>query len=182
MQVDLSYNLVDDHITWLTGFRFNYAIDVAHAILGSTINVYRQNVAMSSHLPVPGTHNTFDFRVSGGGASGKVLQDGLFDIGGSRGLRGYLPGELQGTYYLYANLEGRFPVSRGGNFQLVGFTDLGQIWNRRRPALGKSLIVGMGGGARITLRWLVKGTFRSDIAYGMATHNWRVYFGTGQVF
>ena len=182
LQFSLAYNLVDDHITWLTGTRFNYQLDTAFRALGSTINVYRHTASLAMHLPLFDTGSTFDFRIKAGGASGLVLQDGLFDIGSSRGLRGYLPGELQGTYYIFGNFEGRVPVSSGGNFQLVGFTDVGQIWNRTKPALGKDIITGFGLGARLTLRWLIKGTFRSDIAYGLATRNWRVYFGTSQAF
>jgi len=182
LQFTLSYRLVDDHITWLTGTNLNYSLDAAHRALGSTINVYRHTASLTSHLPIFDTGSTFDFRINTGGASGRVLQDGLFDIGSSRGMRGYLPGELQGTAYVYSNIEARIPVSSGGNFQLVGFTDVGQIWNRTKPALGKDVLVGVGAGARVTMRWLVNGTFRSDIAYGVAAHNWRVYFGTSQAF
>jgi len=182
VQAGVAYQLIDDRITWLTGTRFNYAWDIAHQSLGSTINAYRQTSSLSRHIPLSDFGSTFNFRISGGGVTGNVLQDGLFDIGGSKGLRGYNPGELQGTYYLYSNIEGRMLIKPDSNFQLVGFTDVGQIWNRGRTALGKNLIVGVGAGARVTLRWLVKGTFRSDITYGLATSNWRLYFGTGQDF
>ncbi|MDX8391876.1 MAG: hypothetical protein R8K53_04825 [Mariprofundaceae bacterium] len=182
LQFSLNYQLLDDHITWITGTHFNYSLNTAFRALGSTINVYRHTASLISHIPIFDTGSTFDFRVSSGGASGRVLQDGLFDIGSSKGIRGYLPGELQGTYYVYSNLEARIPVSSGGNFQLVGFTDVGQIWNRTQPALGEDVIIGVGAGARLTLRWLVKGTFRSDVAYGAAAHNWRIYFGTAQTF
>jgi len=64
----------------------------------------------------------------------------------------------------------------------VAFTDIGQIWNRGRRAYGKPLLIGIGAGARLTLRWLVNGTFRADIAYGAASKRWRFYFGTGQSF
>jgi len=182
IQTAVSYQFIDDNITWLTGTAFNYAWDIVHRALGSNINVYRQTSSLSTHIPILDSDSTFDFRISGGGATGSVLQDGLFDIGNSRGMRGYLPGELQGTYYLYSNLEGRMPIKPGSNFQLVGFTDIGQIWNLGKPALGKNPIVGVGAGARLTLRWLVKGTFRSDVSYGLATRNWRFYFGTSQAF
>jgi len=182
IQAGVTYQLIDNNITWLTGTSFGYRWDIAHRALGSNINVYRQTSSLSSHIPISDGDSTFDFRISGGGATGSVAEDGLFDIGSSRGLRGYLPGELQGTYYVYSNLEGRMPINKGSNFQLVGFTDVGQIWNLGQKTLGKNLIVGVGGGARWTLRWLVNGTFRSDISYGLATSHWRFYFGTGQDF
>jgi len=182
VQAGVAYQLIDDNITWLTGTSFNYGWDIAHKGLGSNINVYRQTSSLSSHIPIWDSGSTFDFRISGGGATGSVEQDGLFDIGNSRGLRGYLPGELQGTYYVYSNLEARIPIKPNSNFHLVGFTDVGQIWNLGHPALGKNLIVGMGAGARLTLRWLVNGTFRTDASYGLATSNWRYYFGTSQAF
>lgn len=182
IQAGVSYRLVDDRITWLTGTAFDYGWDIAHRGLGSNLNVYRQTTSLSSHIPLNDGGTTFDFRISGGGATGSVAQDGLFDIGNNSGLRGYLPGELQGTYYVFGNLESRIPIKPNSNFHIVGFTDVGQIWNLGRPALGKNLIVGVGAGARLTLRWLVNGTFRSDVAYGLATSRWRFYFGTSQAF
>lgn len=182
IQAGVSYRFVDDRITWLTGTSFDYNWDVAHRGLGSNLNVYRQTSSLASHIPISDGGSTFDFRINGGGATGSVLQDGLFDIGNNSGLRGYLPGELQGTYYAFGNIEARIPIRPGSNFHFVGFTDIGQIWNLGKPALGKDLIVGVGAGARLTLRWLVKGTFRSDIAYGTATKRIRFYFGTQQAF
>lgn len=178
-----NYRLVDDQVTWLTGVDFGYSFDIAHRTFGSTINVYRQQAALNAHLPIPILKNsTVDMRLNGGGASGDVFEDGLFDIGSKDEMRGYLPGELQGTYYVYGTVEGRFPVSSGGNFQVVPFVDIGQVWKRGQPAFGRSVAVGSGIGARWILRWLINGTFRADIAYGWASKRWRVHFGTGQAF
>ena len=183
IQGSISYARVDDHTTWLTGVGFQYALNVAHHGMGSTIDVYRQTASFATHIPIsPSSTSTLNIRLSAGSAYGQVLQDGLFDIGFNRGLRGYLPGELQGRFYAYTNIEGRFPLPRYSNFQLVAFSDIGQIWNSRRPAYGKPVIAGIGGGARFTLRWLVNGTFRADAAYGTGSKRWRFYFGTGQTF
>jgi len=65
---------------------------------------------------------------------------------------------------------------------VVAFADVGQIWERGNPALGRDIIVGTGIGVRWILRWLVRGTLRADVAYGWAGRRWRVHFGTGQVF
>jgi len=179
----ISYTHVDDHTTWLTGVAFQYSLDVAHHALGSTIDVYRQSASIATHVPLsPSSTSTLNLRLNAGSAYGQVLQDGLFDIGFNRGLRGYFPGELQGRFYLYTNIEGRFPLPRYSNFQLVAFSDIGQIWNSRRPAYGNAIVAGIGGGARFTLRWLVNGTFRADAAYGSGSKRWRFYFGTGQTF
>ncbi|MDX8406361.1 MAG: BamA/TamA family outer membrane protein [Mariprofundus sp.] len=178
----IGYNRLDDHTTWITGDYFQYALDVAHHNLGSTINVHRQTASYISHRQLQGSTNTMDLRISAGAAAGKVLQDGLFDIGNNRGVRGYWPGELQGRYYLFANIEGRFPVAMDGQLQLVAFTDVGQIWDNGRPAFAQAAAVGLGGGVRITINWLVNGTFRFDAAYGAASKRWRYYFGTGQAF
>ena len=181
VQSTVGYRFLDNHITWITGTLFDYRLDVAHSALGSTLNVYRHTASLRLYLPL-NEPNTLDIRIDGGGATGKVLQDGLFDIGGGHQMRGYWPGELQGTYYAYGTVEGRFPISSGGNFALVGFSDIGNIWNHGQSAFHKSVIVGVGMGARLTLRWLVHGIFRADAAYGVATKKWRFYFGTGQAF
>jgi len=178
----VSYNKLDDHTNWITGQRFNYALDIAHQSLGSTIDVYRQTLSFSVQKALDDSHTTLGMRLSAGGAAGEVLQDGIFDIGNNGGLRGYLPGELQGEYYVFANLEARFLLKQDKRFQFVVFTDAGQIWSRQRPAYGQALIAGAGGGLRFTLNWLVNGTFRTDVAYGLASKRWRFYFGTGQAF
>ncbi|MFQ5354952.1 MAG: BamA/TamA family outer membrane protein [Mariprofundaceae bacterium] len=181
MHIFAAYQLIDDQITWLTGVSFSYSFGVAHRAFGSTMNVYRQQFDLRKHVLATGK-STFDMRLSGGAASGDVFLDGLYDIGGKNQLRGYFPGELQGTYYMFGSLEGRVPISKGGSFQLVGFTDIGQIWKNGQPALGSDVLVGSGIGLRWILRWLIKGTFRTDVAYGWATNRWRVHFGTGQAF
>ncbi|TLS77324.1 hypothetical protein FE236_04100 [Mariprofundus erugo] len=178
----VTYTNLDDHTTWITGTGFQYALDVAHQGFGSTVNVYRQTSYLTHHTRLYSSTATLDWRISGGAASGQVLKDGLFDIGSNSGLRGYLPGELQGQYYLFGNIEGRFPLPAASNVQLVAFSDVGQIWSSHRPAFRRPVVAGFGGGARLTLRWLVKGTFRVDAAYGTATRRWRFYFGTGQAF
>ena len=184
LQATASYRRIDDQITRLTGVNFGYSLDVAHRAFGSTINVYRQQAALSAHLPFSSrfSHTTVDVRLNGGGASGNVFEDGLFDIGSGKQVRGYLPGELQGTYYIFGTLEGRIPVSSGGNFQVVPFADVGQIWERGNPAFGKDIIVGSGVGVRWILRWLIRGTFRADVAYAWARRRWRIHLGTGQAF
>jgi len=184
LQATADYRLVDNQITWLTGVSFSYLFDVAHRAFGSTINVYRQQASFNAHLPFPTwfTHSTVDMRLKGGSATGDVFEDGLFDIGSKDQMRGYLPGELRGTYFVYGTIEGRFPISSGGNFQVVPFVDVGQIWDQGKPAFDHNVVVGSGVGVRWILRWLIKGTLRTDVAYGWASHHWRAHFAIGQAF
>lgn len=176
----VSYRQVNDHITWLAGTAFDYSLSVAHSSLGSTINKYSQTASFRSYYPF-WRDNTINVRLSGGLVTGDVLRSGLFDIGNRNGMRGYYPGELQGTRYLYGTLEGRFPLRQGSNFQMVTFADVGQIGGRG-TSVTKGVAVGVGGGVRWTFRWLAKGTIRGDVAYGFASKRWRFYLGTGQAF
>ena len=177
----LSYSLVDDQITWLSGSAFSYSASFAHKGLGSTINVYSHTASWRNYYAFSGQH-TLNLRLSGGVTTGDVLRSGLFDIGNRNGLRGYYPGELQGTNYLYGTVEGRFPIRQGSNFQVVAFTDVGKIGGRVGSSVTRGLAIGSGGGFRWTMRWLVKGTLRGDVAYGFASKRWRFYLGSGQAF
>ncbi len=177
----LSYSRIDDHITWLTGQSLAYSLAIAHRGLGSTINSYNHNASWRKYYTFSG-QNTFNLRLNGGLVTGDVMRAGVFDIGNRNGLRGYYPGELQGTHYLYGTLEGRFPVRQDSNFQLVAFTDLGKIGGKVGTSVTRGLAVGAGGGFRWTLRWLARGTIRGDVAYGVASKRWRFYLGTGQAF
>lgn len=94
-----SYEGVDDHLTWMTGSSFTYNFSVAHRGLGSTLNSYTHEANWSDYYAFSGQH-TFNIRLSGGVKTGELLRSGLFDIGNRNGLRGYYPGELQGTNYM----------------------------------------------------------------------------------
>ena len=181
LQFSASFRMVDDHITWLTGTAIDYAADVAHKSLGSDINSYSQTISWRRHLDL-GSQNTLSYRFNAGLRTGNILRDGLYDVGSRNQMRGYYPGELQGNAYIYGSLEGRHPLSINSNVQLAAFVDAGHVNRDGRSALGKSVVVGAGGGVRWTLRWLVNGTIRVDGAYGFATKKWRLYLGTGQAF
>ncbi len=177
----LSYSLIDDRITWLSGSAFSYSGSLAHKGLGSTVNVYSHTASWRNYYAFSGQH-TLNIRLNGGLITGDVLRSGVFDIGNRDGLRGYYPGELQGTNYLYGTLEGRFPIRQSSNFQVVAFTDIGKIGGRVGSSVTRGLAIGSGGGFRWTMRWLVKGTLRGDVAYGFASKRWRFYLGSGQAF
>ncbi|ATX80869.1 Surface antigen [Mariprofundus aestuarium] len=177
----VSYSKIDDHITWLSGSAFDYSLSAAHKAFGSTVNSYSHTASWRDYYAFSGQH-TFNVRLDGGLMTGDVLRSGLFDIGNRNGLRGYYPGELQGTHYIYGSLEGRFPIKQDSNLQLVTFTDIGKIGGRVGSSVTRGVAVGAGGGFRWTLRWLARGTIRGDVAYGFATKRWRFYLGTGQSF
>ena len=176
----VGYRQINDHITWLSGSAFDYSASIAHNTLGSTIDSYSHTISFRSYCPF-WQENTLNVRLNGGLTTGDILRSGLFDIGNRDGLRGYYPGELQGSHYIYGSLEGRFPLRQGSNFQLVTFADVGQIGGRV-ASVTKGVAVGLGGGVRWTFRWLARGTLRGDVAYGFASKRWRFYLGTGQAF
>lgn len=181
IQLSANYRMINDRVTWITGHAFDYSLDFADKGIGSSINSYRQRVSLRRHIGV-GRDNTVSYRINAGLATGEVLRDGLFDIGNRSGMRGYYPGELQGDAYIYGTLEGRYPLELNNNIQLVGFVDAGHVNRDGKRALGKSIVAGVGGGVRWTLRWLVNGTIRVDGAYGVATQRWRLHLGTGHSF
>lgn len=181
IRAGISYAQVDDHITWFTGTAMDYSLAVAHSALGSSYNIYRQSASVRSYVPID-NGNTFNTRLNAGVVTGNVQRDGLFDLGGHSAIRGYYPGEIQGTAYIYGTFEWRYLLEPGSNVQLVAFSDAGYVTDRGALPYGKSLIVGAGGGVRWTLRWLVHGTIRGDVTYGFATGKWRFYVGTGQDF
>jgi len=177
----VSYAQVDDHITWYTGTAFDYSISASNKALGSSSNSYAHGLSIRTYIPING-ENTFNTRLNAGIATGSIQRAGLFDLGNRNGIRGYYPGEIQGTRYVYGTAEWRYLIEPGSNVQLAAFSDIGYVSNRGAKPYGKSLIIGAGGGVRWTFRWLVNGTIRGDAAYGVATHRWRFYLGTGQAF
>ncbi len=177
----VNYQWLNNHITWITGQRMGYQLNVADKAFGSSVQVYRQTAYYRLYYPYS-DQKTLNIRLDGGVATGDVLRDGLFDIGGGSGVRGYVPGELQGSAYVEGSIETRIPMQHNSNLQWVAFTDLGWLARMAQVSTSKPFAVGTGMGIRWTLRWLVSGTIRADAAYGWATHKWRFYLGTGQAF
>ncbi len=177
----LGYRRIDDHITWLTGTGFDYALVVADGRLGSDLDYVQQTTTLRHHRRLrPGT--TLDLRLAAGTIDGDTLRPTLFDLGNRNTIRGYFPGELQATSYLFGTIEVRTLSHPDGNLQIVAFTDIGRLRNHGERPFGRSLVVGLGSGLRWTLRWLVHGTLRLDAAYGLANRRWRLYLGTRQAF
>ena len=177
----INYQWLDNRITWLTGQLAGYQVSISDKALGSTVQVYRQTAYYRNYYNLGG-QKTVNFRLDAGIATGDVLRDGLFDIGGSNGVRGYMPGELQGSSYVEGSIESRIPIEFNSNLQWVAFTDVGYVTHKGQTTSISPFAVGTGMGIRWTLRWLVNGTIRVDGAYGWATHKWRVYLQTGQAF
>jgi len=177
----ISYSRVDNNITWLSGAAADYSLALSHKALGSTINVYRQAVSLRSYIPFD-DHNTVNMRINAGLASGDVLRDGLFDLGGRNAIRGYYPGEVQGKSYLYGSIEGRYLLTPDSNVQAAAFSDMGIVGGSGVANRANKFYAGAGGGIRWTLRWLVNGTIRVDAAYGFSTRRWRFYLASGQAF
>ncbi len=180
VQIGTSYAWKNDHLTWGTGEGFDYLFDIAHKSLGSTYRVYRHSISWYRHVEV-GTEKTLGMRLVGGYVGGEYQLDGLFDIGNRNEFRGYYPGEIQGTAYTYGSLEYRMLLEPGGNLQWVAYADVGHMKADGLTTLDP-LLIGTGTGIRWTLRWLVEGTLRADVAYGWATKRMRFYLGTGQAF
>jgi len=181
MQLGISYRLLDDHITWLTGSSFDYTFDIANRVFGSDINIVRQEVSWTDALDLD-KQRTLNLRIKAGWADGNVLRDGLYDVGDGKAMRGYYTGDILGSAYIYGTIESRIPLELNSNVQWVAFMDAGHVSRAGKPALGRPLIAGLGTGVRWTLRWLINGTLRADVAYGTALKRWRVHVGTGQAF
>jgi len=181
VNLGINYRFVDDHTTWITGSAFNYHVELASSLFGSSVNVTRQSASWRSYIPLK-QQNTINVRVNAGWAEGDLLRDGLFDLGSGEGIRGYYPGDLQGSAYVYGTLESRILIEPDSNVQWVAFVDAGHVTNQGRRALGRSIVAGVGTGVRWTLRWLINGTLRGDVAYSTALHRWRLHLGTGQSF
>ena len=177
----LNYSLIDDHITWLTGERFDYEVSHGIRTLGSDLATLVHSFSWRRYHHLGGGR-TLNVRLNGGQIVGDSQRNARFDLGNRNDIRGYFPGELVATRYVYGTIEGRFPGRPDGNFFYVAFADIGHLSDRGHTPFARPLIAGLGGGIRWTLRWLVHGTLRIDLAYGEATGNLRLYLGTGQAF
>jgi len=177
VNMGINYQWQDDHITWKTGRSFSYRLQRVDRRFGATLDVLRQEISIQQVEIVEG-ESGYGWRIMAGIASGEVVQDGLYDLGSGKNMRGYLPGEVTGVRYVNGTMEGRMPAEQGSNLMWIPFVDVGKSsgGNYGRWTLGTGM------GMRWTLRWLMQGTLRADVAYGWEKKRWRLHLGTGQTF
>lgn len=179
---NMSYTQLDNHITWFSGSIFDYTVNATMPWMGSTIQAVRQSLSWRRYIPLKQSNDTINFRLNAGWTQGDILRDGLFDLGEGRLIRGYYPGDILGSAYVFGTAELRTIWEAHDNIQWVTFLDAAHVNYQGKRALGTSIIAGMGAGFRWTFRWLVNGTLRADIAYGTALQQWRIHVGAGQSF
>ncbi len=179
---EVGFRNLADHVDWIEGERLDGSLNVTSRAWGATSSHARWRFSWARHAPVDERGDTWNVRVEGGAIMGDARAAGLFDLGNRNGLRGYYPGELQASRWLSGSLEGRWLFPDARNLQGVAFIDTGWLGGVVEAVGGRHWHAGAGAGMRWTLRWLVHGTLRLDLAWGLQSRRWRVYLGTGQAF
>ena len=93
-----------------------------------------------------------------------------FSVGGANSVRGYRENQLVGDYGFFASLEYRYPLitqTSDGYFQLVAFTDYGQVRNKDRATPDFNDIYSVGTG----FRWAYETNFEMELYWGIPLHD-----------
>lgn len=183
-------NNLDPYLSYPKGDIEDLNIEKAIDFLGSDYDFTKYWLTLRYYTPLADFGNFFDAtfgsednpvilaaRVRAGFSSGELPFAELYEVGGSRSLRGYQDGEFEGDEMFIGNLELRLPVDR--NFGFVVFYDIGNAWdsNFDENFSFSDLYDGYGFGVRVRTPL---GNLRVD--YGTGEFESRTHFGFGEMF
>jgi len=117
-----------------------------------------------------------------GHSTGDILDDAAYTLGSNRVLRGFDNNRFEGNSLLLINMEYIMPSSFARTFRYVYFLDLGNTYAEFSDMKSPSLNKGIGLGFRWKLPMFVNVDLRMDAGYAIDDDNFKVSFGTKQVF
>lgn len=131
----------------------------------------------------PDFHNTIATRIEVGGITGKIPPEDKFFLGGVNTIRGFpdmaLTPESEWKNWIgILSLEFRSPIFKG--FELAGFADAGNVWEKSEDIKIDEVKVGVGVGLRYRTPI---GPIRLDYGYGLVpVEKGHFYFTLGYMF
>lgn len=186
----LTHNNVDPYLPYRHGDIEDLNIEKAWEILDGEYDFTKYWLTLRYYLPVFGLGEIVDAqigdednpaiiaaRVRAGFSSGEVPFAELYEVGGSRTLRGYEDAEFEGDEMFLGNVELRVPIDN--NFGFVLFYDVGNAWysNDNEAFSFSDLYDSYGFGVRVKTPL---GNLRVD--YGEGDFESKTHFGFGEMF
>ena len=188
--VTFTYNNLDPYLSYPDGDVEEVTIEKAWEVLGGEYDFAKYWGTVKYYVPITGIGDIFDLslgtednptifasRIRAGFSSGKVPFVELYEVGGSKTLRGYEDDAFEGDEMLLGNFEIRVPIDN--NFKAVVFYDTGNAWNTRdgEDFSFSDLYDSYGFGIRVKTPL---GNLRVD--YGEGEDESKTHFGFGEMF
>lgn len=188
--VTFTHNNLDPYLSYPDGDVEELNIEKAWEVLGGEYDFTKYWATVKYYVPVTGIGDIFDLslgtednptifasRIRAGFSSGTIPFVELYEVGGSKTLRGYEDDYRKGDEMILGNFEIRVPID--DNFKAVVFYDTGNAWNSNdgEDFSFSDLYDSYGFGIRVKTPL---GNLRVD--YGEGEDESKTHFGFGEMF
>ncbi len=188
--VTFTYNNLDPYLSYPDGDVEEVTIEKAWEVLGGEYDFAKYWGTVKYYVPITGIGDIFDLslgtednptifasRIRAGFSSGTIPFVELYEVGGSKTLRGYEDDYRKGDEMILGNFEIRVPIDN--NFKAVVFYDTGNAWNTSdgEDFSFSDLYDSYGFGIRVKTPL---GNLRVD--YGEGEDESKTHFGFGEMF
>ena len=192
--LSLTNNNLDPYLSYPDGDVEEVNLEKAWEVIGGEYDFTKYWTTVRYYIPLTGLGEFFDFRlgtkdnpvifasrIRAGFSSGEIPYVELYEVGGSKTLRGYEDDFTKGEEMLLGNFELRIPVDK--TFSFVVFYDTGNAWGKgsRDGDTGdfsfSDLYDSTGFGVRVRTPL---GNLRLD--YGEGEDETKTHFGFGEMF
>lgn len=184
ISLSLGYTQVHDLLYSRDGVEFGISSEHGLEGMGSDTPYSRNQLYYRQYTPV-GTvpHTNLDLQVRLGVTGGDLpIADASYGLGGSRELRGYEKGSIEGRSFFVANLEYLRPLFGHPPARGVVFMDVGNAYGDNRLVDLGDTNVSAGVGLRYKFKAFVNLQLRADWAYAFGLSEQKIYVGVKDTF
>lgn len=183
--LNVQYTDVDDYLFSRGGRDYGYIGELGAPVLGSDSHYNRHEFYYRRYIVLPNRqHQNIDLQAKLGLASGEMFpgEAHAYSLGGSRSMRAYERGTINGNAYVLLNVQYLFPLFNYYPLRFAVFADIGNAYpSNTEMHLGK-VLWDVGLGFRLRLKSFVKIDLRVDVAWNPETGDTQVFAGTRDIF
>ena len=182
--LSLGYTKVHDLLYSREGVEFGISSEQGLEWMGSDVPYSRNQLYYRQYVPVGNTpHTNLDLQMRLGVTGGDVpIDENSYGLGGSRELRGYEKGSIEGRSYFVANLEYLHPLFGLPAARGVFFMDVGNAYLDNRLVDLADIKTSAGIGLRYKFKSFVNLQLRMDLAYAFGLSDRKFYIGVKNTF
>lgn len=182
--LSVGYSKVHDLLYSREGLEFGFNTEQGLEAMGSDTPYSRNQLYYRQYRPlgeVP--HTNLDLQIRLGTTGGSVPIDEFpYGLGGSRELRGYEKGSLEGRSFFVANVEYLRPLFGHPAARGVIFSDIGNVYGDNRLVDLGDMEMSAGIGLRYKFKAFVNLQLRADWAYAVGLAERKFYIGVKNTF
>lgn len=182
--LSLGYTNVHDLLYSREGVEFGISSEQGLEWMGSDTPYSRNQLYYRQYMPVGKTpHTNLDLQMRLGVTGGDLpIDENAYGLGGSRELRGYEKGSIEGRSYFVANLEYLHPLFGHPAARGVLFMDVGNAYVDNRLVDLSDIRSSAGVGLRYKFKAFVNLQLRMDMAYAFGLSERKFYIGVKNTF